>query len=179
MEPIAEAPAEPAAVEAPAPAPAPEPPPPPAPSASAELKSIPGDAPIGTIRFEKQDAAIAISAQFTGLKAGGHAMYIHENGDCGKKGKAAGGHLNPTKSKHGGIGSPVRHAGDFGDVVADDAGAAAFASSTDSITIEAEGADSVVGKAIILYAKPDNKKGSPGAPIACGVIQLASPPEGG
>src|SRR5688500_4913443 len=77
-EPAPAAPAEPAAVEpAPAPAPAPEPAPAPV-TASAELKSIPGDAPVGTLSFEKQNDQILISGQFTGLKKGEHAMYIYE-----------------------------------------------------------------------------------------------------
>jgi superoxide dismutase, Cu-Zn family len=144
------------------------------PSASAELRSIPGDEPIGTLRFERQeDNQIAISGDFTGLKKKGeHALYIHEKGDCGNKGKNAGPHFNPTNAKHGPPSSAQRHAGDFGNVAIDAGGTGMFAMTTDSVTLESEGADSIVGRAVILHARKDNKKGDAGPAIACGVIKL-------
>jgi Cu-Zn family superoxide dismutase len=143
-------------------------------AAMAELKSIKDDTSFGTITFERRDdGKIVISGQFTGLKPGAkHAIYIHEKGDCGNKGKAAGGHLNPTKAKHGPPESSERHAGDFGNLTVDDSGAAVFAMETDSLTMEADRGDSILNRAVIIHAKKDDKKGDAGPALACGVILM-------
>ena len=158
----------------PTPAPPPEPVAPPPVIASAELKAVKDDASMGTITFEKTaDGKVTINGQFNGLKKGSaHALYIHEVGDCSNKGKKVGGHLNPTKAKHGPPASAERHAGDFGDVKADDAGNATFSMETDSITLEADRGDSVVNRAVVLHANKDDKKGIGGPVLACGVIQM-------
>jgi Cu-Zn family superoxide dismutase len=168
---------EPAAAEAPPapPEPAPaEPAQPPPVIATANLQTFAGDnTSLGEVKFEVKDGKVEISGSFTGLPPGPHAVYIHEKGDCGKKGKAAGGHFNPTKSKHGAIGSPKRHAGDYGDVIADASGNASLTVTTDSITAEPAGSPTtVVGRAIMVYAKKDSPSGNAGAPLACGVITL-------
>jgi Cu-Zn family superoxide dismutase len=159
-------------------APAPvEPAPPPAPmTATAELKSVKDDASMGTITFTKRDdGKIVIEGTFSGLKKKGtHALYIHEKGDCSKKGANVGGHLNPTKAKHGPPSSGNRHAGDFGNVTADDTGAATFTMETDSVTMDDIGrADTIVNRAIVLHEKKDSKSGNAGKPLACGVITVA------
>jgi superoxide dismutase, Cu-Zn family len=145
-------------------------------TATAELIAVKGGASLGTITFERNaEGAIMIYGTFTGLKKNGvHALYIHENGDCSKKGKAAGGHLNPTKAKHGPPASSQRHAGDFGNLTADEDGNASFSMTTDSVTMEGDRPDSVVNRAVIIHAKKDDKKGSGGAALACGVITLAA-----
>ena len=142
--------------------------------AMAEVKAIKDDASFGTITFERgEDGMITINGQFTGLQPGAlHAVYIHENGDCGNKAKAVGAHLNPTKAKHGPPESSERHAGDFGNLTVDDSGAAIFAMTTDSITIEADRADSILQRAIVIHSKKDDKKGVAGAALACGVIHM-------
>ncbi len=154
----------------PEPAPPPEPPAPPPVVATAELKAVKGDTSMGTITFEKDpEGKVVINGQFTGLKKKAvNAFYIHEGADC----KKPGGHLNPTKAKHGPPASSIRHAGDFGNLTADDTGAATFAMTTDSVTLEADRPDSVVNRVIAIHAKKDDKAGSGGAVLACGVIQL-------
>ncbi len=164
-------------VEEPAPEPEPEPAPPPPPmTAIAELRTIKGDKAMGTLVFEKgEDGQIMITGQFTGLKKKGvNAIYIHEKGDCGNKGKAAGAHLNPTKAKHGPPASSSRHAGDFGNITADETGTATFSMITDSVTMEADRPDSVLGRAVVIHSKKDDKKGNGGPALACGVVQLAT-----
>jgi len=83
-----------------------------------------------------------------------------------------GGHLNPTKAKHGPPSSANRHAGDFGNLTADEEGNATFSMTTDSVTMEEGRADSILGRAIAIHAKKDDKKGSGGPVLACGVITL-------
>jgi len=158
-------------------APAPTPSTPAAPEtkiARAELKSIKDGSSMGTITFTDDGTGqITITADFTGLgKKSTHALYIHENGDCSNKAKKVGPHLNPTKAKHGGLASSMRHAGDFGNITADEAGDATFSTQTDSITIDGANPDSVVGRAVVIHAKKDDKKGSGGAALACGVVEM-------
>lgn len=140
--------------------------------ALADLHGAKDDAVMGAVTFELgAGGMITIAGQFIGLSRGPHAIYIHGNGDCSDRGKKLGGHLNPTKAKHGPPASSARHAGDFGDVVADDTGTANFAMMTDSVTLAPDRPDSVVDRAIVIHAKADDKKGSGGAVVACGVIR--------
>ena len=140
--------------------------------AKAEIKTVSGDKALGTITFERADKTININGQFAGLKKGQYALYIHSKGDCSDKGRKVGDHLNPTKAKHGPPASAMRHAGDFGNLTFDKEGNATFSMATDSITIEPDRADSVVGRAVVVHSRKDNAKGSAGAPVACGVVML-------
>jgi Cu/Zn superoxide dismutase len=140
--------------------------------ARAELRMLSADKPLGTLTFERKDKVVSINGEFSGLKKGQNALYIHDKGDCSDKARKIGGHLNPTGSKHGPPASPMRHAGDFGDLTFDKDGNASFAMETDSVTLEPGGADSVVGRAVVVYSRKDNKQGKAGSPIACGVVVL-------
>lgn len=141
--------------------------------AIADVKSVKDDAVIGAMTFELgDDGVITMAGQFTGLAPGKHAIYVYEYGDCASAGKNLGNHLDPTKAKHGPPSSSTRHAGDFGNVEADDSGAAMFSMQTNSVTLVADRPDSLLGRAVAIHAKPDDKRGKPGAVIACGVINL-------
>jgi Cu-Zn family superoxide dismutase len=141
--------------------------------AKAELKSVKDGSSMGTITFTKGDnGQIQIEGTFTGLgKDGVHALYIHENGDCSAKAKKVGKDLNPTHSKWGPPSSASRHAGDFGNVTADDSGNATFTMTTDSITFDGDRPDGIVNRAIVIHVKKDAKSGVGGA-LACGVITM-------
>jgi Cu-Zn family superoxide dismutase len=145
-------------------------------TARATLASVKDGSEMGTITFTTDPTGgVMMEGQFNGLKKNGaHAFYIHENGDCSKKAKKVGKHLNPTGSKHGPPSSSTRHAGDFGDLAADDAGNAVFEMTTDSVTMEEGRPDSILHRAVVIYAKKDNKKGNAGAPLACGVIEIVT-----
>lgn len=150
---------------------------PPAPveiTASAELTHVKTGAPIGMIQFARAtDGMITITGQFSGLKKkANHALIVHEYGDCSQNGTRVGKHLDPTGAKHGPPSSSERHAGDFGNVMADAVGNGTFVISTDSITLEVGRADSVVGRAVVIHTKPDDKKGKDSPALACGVIEL-------
>lgn len=141
--------------------------------AIADMLAAKDDAVMGAVTFELgDDGTITIAGQFTGLTPGKHAFYVHEQGDCSGKGKKIGTHLNPTKAKHGPPASSVRHAGDFGNLEADADGNAMFSMTTDSVTLVADRPDSVLNRSIVIHAKADDKKGSGGAVVACGVINL-------
>jgi Cu-Zn family superoxide dismutase len=144
--------------------------------AEATVKMLDKDgATVGTITFDQDGKSVTMKGTFTGLKPGKHGFHIHEKGDCGgKDAKNAGSHFNPTGAKHGPPESGTRHAGDFGNIVADKDGNATFEMTTDSLTVT-PGVDSVANRAIVIHAKADNGKtqpsGASGAPIACGVIE--------
>ncbi len=128
----------------------------------------------GTVTFTKVPNGIKIIADVDGLKPGKHGFHVHEHGDCsGHDGKAAGGHFNPTNSKHGGPDSSERHVGDLGNLVADDNGHAHY-ERIDAL-ISFEGPNSILGKSIIIHADADDyvtqPTGNAGARIACGKIE--------
>jgi Cu-Zn family superoxide dismutase len=156
---------------------APEAAPAPALIARAELASVKDGSPMGTVTFERNpEGKIVITGSFSGLKEKGvHAFYIHEKGDCSNKARNVGGHLNPTQAKHGPPASSERHAGDFGNLTADEAGNAFFSMETDSVTMEGDRPDSILNRAVVIHAKKDDKKGNGGAALACGVITLVEP----
>lgn len=155
------------AVEEPAPAPKPV-------VAVANLTKIKGGDAMGMVTFTLgDDGKITIDGRFNGLsKNKKHAFYIHEGGDCTGGDKTIGKHLDPTGAKHGMPSASDRHAGDFGNLEADANGEATFSMVTDSLTMTDIGrADTIMNRTIVIHAKPDDKKGSGGAALACGVIK--------
>lgn len=128
----------------------------------------------GVIEFIKVPEGIKIIADVNGLPPGKHGFHVHEHGDCsGTDGMAAGGHFNPTNSKHGGPDSPERHVGDFGNLEADANGHAHY-ERVDTL-IAFEGPNSILDRSIIIHADPDDfvtqPTGASGARISCGKIE--------
>jgi Cu-Zn family superoxide dismutase len=140
-----------------------------APSASASTAQ-------GMVHFQQlADGSVDVQADLTGVPAGTHGFHVHDKGDCGDNGNAAGGHYNPTSMPHGAPDTASHHAGDFGNVTADANGDVHAHFTTRAITISA-GPTSVVGHAVILHANADDlttqPSGNAGARIACGVVTL-------
>ena len=132
----------------------------------------------GKVTFTKTADGVEVSAELTGLTPGEHGFHIHEFGDCSMAdGVCAGAHFNPTGKPHGGPDSPEHHAGDFGNLTADSAGKATLKLVDKSLMLN--GPDSIVGRAIIVHADPDDlttqPSGNAGARIGCGVIGIADP----
>jgi Cu-Zn family superoxide dismutase len=146
------------------------------PTASATLMPTTGSTAQGTVRFvQLADGAVEVSVDLTGVPPGVHGFHVHDKGDCGDNGNAAGGHFNPSATPHGAPQADPHHAGDFGNVTADANGAVRTTFTTRSITVEA-GANSAVGHAVILHANPDDlttqPTGNAGGRIACGVVGM-------
>ncbi|HEV7241888.1 MAG TPA: superoxide dismutase family protein [Thermoanaerobaculia bacterium] len=146
------------------------------PSAIANLAPASGQTAAGTVLLiQMADGSVDVKVDLTGVPAGVHGFHIHEKGDCGNNGGAAGMHFNPMTEAHGAPDAPPHHAGDFGNVTANDAGEVHTRFTTRSVTVDA-GAKSAVDRAIILHADPDDLKtqptGNAGARIACGVVTL-------
>ena len=146
------------------------------PTASASLASTSGYTARGTVTFtQTRDGAVDVNVKLNGVPPGVHGFHVHENGDCGDNGNAAGGHFNPMSTSHGAPDTPAHHSGDFGNVTADVNGNVNTHFTTRSITIDS-GTSSAVGHAVILHANPDDlttqPTGNAGARIACGVVTL-------
>ena len=146
------------------------------PSASATLSSTSGSTASGTVLFvQKADGSVDVTVHLTGVPPGVHGFHIHDKGDCGDNGNAAGGHFNPAGAAHGAPTADAHHAGDFGNVTADAQGVVETTFNTRSITVAA-GPDTVVGHAVILHGNPDDlmtqPTGNAGPRIACGIAEM-------
>jgi len=133
----------------------------------------------GTVRFSQDGTSVKVVAELEGLNPGQkHAFHIHQFGDCSAAdGMSAGGHYNPEGHKHGLPDTEERHAGDLGNVQADDQGKAHYEITVNNITINGA-RNPIIGHAVIVHAKIDDggqPVGNAGARIACGVIGIAGP----
>lgn len=147
--------------------------------AAAELKPTEGSTAVGTVTFTAENGGVRVVAVVEGLTTGLHGFHVHEVGDCSAPdASSAGGHFNPHGTPHGGPDAPPgeRHAGDLGNLEADANGTARYERLAPLLSLA--GADSILGKAVIVHAKADDLSTQPtgdsGPRLACGVIQQAN-----
>lgn len=134
----------------------------------------------GTATFTPAGNGIKVVVHVQGLTPGKHGIHIHEKADLSDpKLVSAGGHFNPggAEHKHSGPDDNKRHAGDLGNITADDKGHGQLEVTTDALAIE--GANGVVGHSIIIHEKEDDLKtqqppGNAGGRVAGGAIVLAT-----
>jgi Cu-Zn family superoxide dismutase len=148
------------------------------PTATATLHPTSGNTAQGTVTFTQEADGVRIFATFTGLTPGKHGFHIHQNGDCSAPdGSSAGGHFDPTGMPHGGPDSPQHHAGDLGNITADEAGNASYEALNASISLR-EGPTSIIGRSIVVHEGEDDltsqPSGNSGARVACGVIEAGT-----
>lgn len=148
----------------------------PGPMAMATLHPTSGSQAVGIAHFQQNaDGSVQVHLEMNNLTPGQHGFHIHDKGDCGDNGNAAGGHFNPTSMPHGDPHAVSHHAGDFGNVTADANGHVDTTFTTNSITV-APGPLSVVGHAVIVHGNPDDlasqPSGNAGPRVACGVAQI-------
>ncbi len=145
------------------------------PSAVANLQPTKGNVSNGVVTFTQVGNKVRIVADVKGLKAGAeHGFHIHEKGDCSSgDGMSTGGHFNPGGKGHAHPADAERHAGDLPALAADTQGNARLSITLDLLTV-APGANSVVGRGLIVHRDPDDYKtqptGNSGPRIACAVI---------
>ena len=130
----------------------------------------------GEATFTEVKDGVKLTLTLTGVPAGVHAVHIHEKGDCSAPdATSAGGHFNPTSVDHGAPTADPHHGGDFGNMTVGKNGKGKLTMTSKVLTV-AEGANSVVGRAIIIHAKEDDMKtqptGNAGGRIGCGVFAL-------
>lgn len=144
------------------------------PVATATLSPTAGNTAAGTVRFAQHGARTQIEARLTGLAPNSeHGFHVHEKGECGADGTAAGGHLNPKGQPHAFYGKSDRHAGDMPNVRADADGVATLSWESELFTV-ADGPASVAGRSVVLHRDADDYASQPagnsGPRLACGVV---------
>lgn len=158
-------------------------------SAAATLVDVNGQ-PGGRATLTQTAAGVEIVLNVEAQKPGDHGVHVHANGKCepgpDPSGNtiafgAAGGHFDPGMSKkHGGPGKApeMGHAGDVPNigVAADGTGTLRY---THPHATLGTGPASVLGKALVMHAGPDDYRtdpaGNSGARVLCGVIESARP----
>ncbi len=151
-------------------------------TASADLEPTRGHQAKGAITFQERDSRVRVVAHIRGLQPGEHALSIQESGGCSAADATGiGGHFNPTNSRHGSPQGEEHHAGDLGNVVADEDGYAQVDATFDSLSLS-EGPNSIIGRGVIVYAEADDSTtqpaGNAGSRVACGVVVAHQVPTG-
>ena len=143
--------------------------------ATCKLESKSGSQVAGTVTFTKVGDEVQVVADITGLKPGKHGFHLHEKGDCSAPDAAsAGAHFNPTQHKHGGPTTAEHHEGDLGNIETDASGKTHLEWKG---KMSLSGANSIIGKSVVVHEKEDDLKtdpsGNSGARVACGAIEAA------
>ncbi|XP_074570553.1 superoxide dismutase [Cu-Zn]-like [Curcuma longa] len=147
----------------------------------------------GTIYFtQERDGPTTVTGSISGLKPGLHGFHVHALGDTTNGCLSTGPHFNPAGKEHGAPEDACRHAGDLGNVTA---GEGVFANRLNHYCgpncvrysdcsiywckqIPLSGPNSIVGRAVIVHADPDDlgkgghelskTTGNAGGRVACG-----------
>jgi superoxide dismutase, Cu-Zn family len=148
-------------------------------TASANLRPTKGNTVAGTVTFREAGNRVTVRADVSGLKANSEfGFHVHEKGDCSAPDAAsAGGHFNPDGKAHGQPSKGEHHAGDMPNLRSNADGIAELTYETSRLTVR-PGPASVVGRAVVVHANPDDYKTQPagdsGARTACGVVVSAA-----
>jgi Cu-Zn family superoxide dismutase len=132
----------------------------------------------GNVTFTSETDGVRVVAAIDGLTPGKHGFHIHEKPDLTAPDlSSAGPHWNPGGNHHGGPEAADHHAGDLGNLVADDKGHAHYDVIIKGLTIE--GKTGVIGHSVIIHAKEDDLTSQPagesGPRIAGGAIVAKTP----
>ncbi|XP_053622341.1 copper chaperone for superoxide dismutase [Plodia interpunctella] len=132
---------------------------------------------LGVVRFQHTPDGLVCDGSIDGLTSGEHGLHVHRAGDLSEGCQSLGGHFNPYDSPHGGPDDPpaLRHAGDLGNIVADDSGRATFRIQDNVLKIW-----DLIGRSLAVTERRDDLgrgmsptskiDGDSGKPIACGII---------
>ncbi len=143
--------------------------------AEALLAPTRGNTASGHVAFSQAGRTVLIKGDFSGLTPGAHGFHIHEKGDCSAPdARSAGGHFNPTRTRHGDPARAAHHAGDLPMLTAGADGKARFEARMTGLGLT-EGPDSIMSRSILVDARPDDfttqPDGNSGPHVACGVIR--------
>ena len=136
-----------------------------------------GSSVSGTATVTDTPEGLTVSIQVAGAAPGQHGWHIHQFGECGDGGNAAGGHYNPDGVPHGFLpkdGLAKAHPGDLGNIEVGPDGAGSLTVTLPGVTLHS-GTYSVAGRAIILHEQVDDfgqPTGNAGGRIGCGPILL-------
>ncbi len=136
---------------------------------------------VGQVSISESSYGLVFSPSLNGLPAGLHGFHVHENASCVAKEKdgkmvaalAAGGHYDPSGSKHHGLPWGDGHLGDLPPLFVDATGNG----SNPVLAPRLKMAD-LEGRSLMVHAGGDNHSDHPaalgggGARMVCGVIHL-------
>jgi Cu-Zn family superoxide dismutase len=145
--------------------------------AVAVLNPTQGSKVQGVVHFYEVPEGVKIVADVKGLEPGAeHGFHVHEFGDItAPDGTSAGSHYNPEGKPHGRPTEEHRHAGDFGNLVANAQGEAHYERIDRHISI-ADLKNPIIGRSVVVHAKSDKftqPVGDAGPRAAVGVIGIA------
>ncbi|CAG4980565.1 unnamed protein product [Parnassius apollo] len=133
---------------------------------------------MGVIRFQQTaEGPLVADGCIDGLSTGLHGLHVHEVGDLSQGCDSIGAHYNPSNTVHGGPNDPPdkRHAGDLGNIVADETGRATFRIVDNVLKVW-----DIIGRSVAVTEKrddlgkgpnPESKvDGDSGTSVACGII---------
>lgn len=128
----------------------------------------------GVLRLVQKDDALQIVGKVVNLTPGEHGFHIHEFGDRrAPDGTSAGGHFNPGGHDHGAPG-PTSHAGDLGNITANEDGVAMV-----DVTTPDTHLSDILGRSFVVHAGVDDLSSQPsgdaGPRVAVGVIAVGNP----
>ena len=144
--------------------------------AAADIVNTDGEV-IGKAAFEQTPTGVLISVDVTGLPPGGHGIHLHATGSCAPDFKAAAGHINPGKVKHGLRNPEGPDNGDLPNLFAAADGSARAEFFTTRVSVSGGGMPALLdenGSAVIIHDNADDHMTQPiggaGGRIACGII---------
>lgn len=125
---------------------------------------------------------VSVNGMISGLKKGKHGIHIHRYGNLlSVNCKGCGGHFNPYNKNHGGRYDSDSHAGDLGNITANEKGVAKFRFVLDK-KITMVGKHSIFGRSIVIHEGEDDlgkgghsdslTTGHAGGRIDCAVIGI-------
>jgi superoxide dismutase, Cu-Zn family len=144
-------------------------------TARAELKDARG-VRVGEASLQDTPQGVKVSATFSELPPGEHAIHVHAAGRCDPPFESAGGHFNPTQRQHGRDNPQGPHLGDMPNVQVADRKTASIEVVLKDVTLE-KGPNRLLdsdGASLVVHQGPDDyvsdPAGNSGPRIACGVI---------
>ncbi|GAY39948.1 hypothetical protein CUMW_048280 [Citrus unshiu] len=109
----------------------------------------------GSLHFVQGPNGVThVKGKITGLKPGLHGFHIHALGDTTNGCNSTGPHFNPLKKDHGAPSDNERHTGDLGNIVAGPDGVAEVSIADRMIPLS--GQHSILGRAVVVHADPDD-----------------------
>ena len=144
--------------------------------AAAEIISVNGEV-IGKATFEQAPSGVLVFVDVAGLPPGAHGIHLHAVGSCTPDFKAAAGHINPDKVKHGLLNPEGPDNGDLPNLYAAADGTARAEFFTNRVSVTGGDMPALLdedGSAVIIHENPDDHMTQPiggaGGRLGCGVI---------